>query len=383
MKVCPDIICFPESPESYPDRWVLMNVFTRDCLGIAPEVLEFLAEPTNAKKQTFRIWDIWRFSHADGLLADPSRFRRNAATWGEPLKLSGEALWKLLFEKSFLIDDSENYRKRFESKKSLLDKENIGNYHEELGQHLFTVERRDPTHWWLDQKFASGANAFREDNLYASVQYEFLNQWLPKKITAGQSILDIGCGPGVISKIMADLGAKVLGIDPNLDYVKLANKSPRGASFEHRKMESPKELEEFPEQSFDKIFMSDALLFYFVPYQKNKIPSIELLVRQIKRLLKPGGSFLSLEPHPVFYLLPWLGEETRPFSILTEYFEAKWRINPPLSKLTKAFLREGFAITDLEEPISCKEKYKVGKRATRFAEKFPLWLALEMRNASF
>jgi SAM-dependent methyltransferase len=379
MKVCPDIICFPGSPEAYPDRWVLMNVFTRDCLGIGPEVIEFLSGAEISRKSTYRTWEIWRFSHKDGLLADPSRFCRDAGSWGEVSNMTGESLHELLKEKCILIEDKKKYRARFSPKKSLLDTENLGNYHEQLGQHLLTIERTSPSHWWLAQKFNSDRQEIRDDNLYGAVQKSFLMDWLPRKIKNGQKVLDLGCGPGVITKMIAQLGANVLGVDPNKDFIELAQKEPKGARFETRNLDSPNALADIPSHSLDIIFMSDALLFYFVPYQREKPLSVQSLVEEIRRVLKPSGIFLSLEPHPVFFLLPWLGDSDHPFTVVTEYLNAQWRINPPLQKLTTAFLKNGFMISDLEELSANPIFQKVDHKALAFAKEFPLWLALEFR----
>jgi len=293
MQICPDVISFPESPECYPERWVIMNVFTRDCIGAGPEVIQLLGNLQSAEDGQFRIWDIWHFSHADGLLADPSRFRRRADLWGAPKNLKKSDLVKILREKNIFIDDLKTYRARFGQKKSILDKNNFGNYHEQLGQYLLTVARRDPALWWVSQKFKPGAQEIRADNLYGAVQHAFLAEWLPKKIRPGNTVLDLGCGPGVISKMMADLGGNVLGIDPNPIYVDLALRESRGARFQHRNLDRPENLADLPDRSFDIVFMSDALLFYFVPYHRDKPADIHGLVQQVKRLLKPGGAFLS------------------------------------------------------------------------------------------
>ena len=380
MKVCQDIICFPESAESYPDRWVLMNVFTRDCLGIGPEVIAFLSGEEKSKKSTYRVWKIWRFSHMDGLLADPSRFCRDAGSWGEVINMTGETLQELLKEKCILISDKKEYRARFTQKKSILDKENFGNYHEQLGQHMMTIQRCSPAHWWLAQKFTSEVQEIRDDNLYGAVQKTFLKQWLPKKIKSGQKVLDLGCGPGVITKMIAQLGADVLGVDPNKNYIELAQKNPKNARFEALELDSPIALANIPSHSYDTVFMSDALLFYFVPYKREKPLSIRHLVEEIWRILKPGGAFLSLEPHPIFYLLPWLGENDRPFTIITEYLNSQWRINPPLQKMVKPFLEKGFVISDLDELSPASMVQKVDEKALAFANQFPLWLALEMQK---
>lgn len=377
-QLCPDIIAFVESPRTHPDRWVLMNVFSRQCLGVGPEVMAVLASPDVGAAGKYRTWNIWRFSHIDGLLADPSRFKRDSSTWGDPRSVDHAALIKLLKEQCILIDDFENYRKRFDFKTSLLDRQRFGTYHQELGQQLITVERRDPAAWWLEQKFTPNLSAIRADNLYGAVQDAFLEKWLPQRIKPGLHVLDLGCGAGTIAQKIARLGATVVGVDPNPDYIRLANERVEGdVKFQVLDLNRPDALSALPAASFDYIYMSDALLFYFVPYEPAKPLDLNRFICEVKRLLKPAGKFLSLEPHPVFYVQPWLGDPARPFTFMTEYLHTKWRINPSLGTLTRPFLNAGFTISAVEELSSAPSNTNVEKRAAYFAAEFPVWLLLE------
>ena len=379
-QLCPDVILFAESPASHPDRWVIMNVFTRHCLGVGPEVLPVLANPEQETAIDYRVWNIWRFSHSDGLLADPSRFCRHASTWGEPKRVDHAALLKLLAEQCILIRDIESYKQRFSSKKSLLDREHFGTYHQQLGQQLIAFERKDPAAWWLEQKFTPDLSAIRKDNLYGAVQDRFLDAWLPGWIRPGMRILDLGCGAGTIAQKISALGASVLGVDPNPEYIRLARERAAGDSqFEVLDLNSAGALDSLPAASFDAVYMSDALLFYFVPYEPGKPLDLKGFIASLKRLLKPGGTFLSLEPHPVFYLLPWLGSPERPFTVMTEYLKTHWRINPPLARLTKPFLEEGFVITRVEELAADASGPGVEPRASAFAAEFPVWRLLEFQ----
>lgn len=382
-QLCPDVIAFAESPAAHPDRWVVMNVAARTCLGVRPEAFDVLAAPDNLEAfagRTFAVWRIWRFSHVDGLLADPSRFKRDAASWGEPEWVDAATLRALLVEQCILIDDLAAYRARFALKRSLLDRERFGNYHQQLGQHLMAYARVDPVAWWLNQKFTPDLAAIRTDTLYGTVQDRFLDRWLPTRVGPGTSVLDLGCGAGLISRKMAALGARVLGVDPNAEYIRLATARAIGDErFEVRPLGQPGALADLPAASFDVVYMSDALLFYFVPYEADKPVDVQPLIADLKRLLKPGGQFLSLEPHPVFYLLPWLGDADRPFTVMTEYWTSQWRINPPLGRLAKPFLDAGFVINGLEELRADPADPHVDARAARFAAEFPVWLLLEMR----
>ena len=82
-----------------------MNVFTKTSLGIESKVLEYLENgnfaKSNSKSQTFTCWEIEYFSNEDGLLEDPSRFRRMHEEWKE-LRLDEEELIAKLIKHFFV-----------------------------------------------------------------------------------------------------------------------------------------------------------------------------------------------------------------------------------------------------------------------------------------
>src|SRR5205085_2448288 len=147
-------------------------------------------------------------------------------------------------------------------------------------------------------------------------------------------------------------GATVLGIDPSEEYLSVARANAvRGAHFENMKIGEAGALDQIPTASADIIFMSDALLFYFVPFYPGQNADLRVLLKDIRRILKPGGSFVSLEPHGVFYLMPWLGAIDRPFVVVTEYLKKSFGIVPPLSWLIQQVAQAGFAVTDMREIV--------------------------------
>ena len=94
-QVSQDIIIFPTRSEGESLRWVIMNVFTKTSLGVGSKVLEFLEhgnfDGDDLSEQTYICWEIEFFSNENGLLEDPSRFRRLHKDWKE-VKLDEEKL---------------------------------------------------------------------------------------------------------------------------------------------------------------------------------------------------------------------------------------------------------------------------------------------------
>lgn len=272
-----------------------------------------------------------------------------------------------------------NYKSKFKNKKNLLDVENFGNFHEQLGQYLNIIKRQSPPTWWLNQKFSDDMTNLR-NNLYYAIQGRYLEKYFHDKFSSTTKIIDIGCGIGYYSNMMARSGASVLGIDPNEKYIEIAKKNAQeNVSFRKTKIGSIGAMDFIPTNSIDFVFMSDALLFYFVPISSTEKASIQILFDDIHRILKPNGMFVSVEPHYLFWLLPWLGDIDRPFTIITEYYNKSFGVTPNMSQLIKTFTKNGFYISWMDEMFPDPEFKSIDQRAYYFARQFPLWQIFELQ----
>jgi SAM-dependent methyltransferase len=386
MFVPKDVIFLPESTAAYPDRWVAMNVFARTSFGVSSAVFRLLGElagnPEAGGEGPFCCWQIEYFSNEAGLLADPSRFRRNPEDWLQK-NLTRSELIATLIKHCILVDDETAYRDRFKPKRHLLDHQNFGNFHQQHGQHMALTRRKDAADWWMRQKFSEDQLSVKPDTLYGAIQNKFLERYADERMGDGMAVIDLGCGTGVYSNLFAGRGASVLGVDPSDEYlgVARANAVP-GTRFENMKIGEAGGLGAIPTASADMIFMSDALLFYFLPFYPGQNADIQVLLKDIRRILKPGGSFVSLEPHGVFYLMPWLGAVDRPFVVITEYLQKTFGIVPPLSWLVQKVTQTGFVVTDLREVVPAEYFKEVDPRGYHFASEFPLWHLIEFRPST-
>lgn len=370
-----DVIVFPAGS----DKWVVYNVRARTALGVDGRALAALND--DERDEVFTVYDIGAFTNADGLLADPTRFTREVGQWQQKRKLTRIELLDLARKLSLIVDDGVSYDAKFAPKRGITDRTHFGTFHQQLGQHLILNERKDPSAWWLDQKFEPGFETLR-NNLYGAVQGHGLACYFDETIRPGTRILDIGCGPGLFSAWMAQRGARVLGVDPSNDYLDVARRRPAGKGtlrLERCSVGSPGALDHLPTGSFDLVFMSDALLFYFEPAAPDQTADLRVLLADIDRLLAPQGRFVSVEPHYLFWLAPWLGAPERPFTVLAEYLDpAGFRVTPPLSRMMASFTAAGFAVTALRELEPDPSFSKTDPRAYGFACRFPLWQIYEL-----
>lgn len=378
-----DVVLFPEGSE----QWLAFNVFTKSSLVVENRAVALLREADRNSReatekrfasQRFLIWDVQHFSNTDGLLADPSRFLRDAAEWPDRQELTASELIELLLKKSLLVVDQAAYRARFAPKTSLLDFDRIGNFHQQLGQELALVRRKAPGQWWLEQKFKPGLREL-QDNLYHAVQGSRLESYIADRFRAGEVVYDLGCGPGFYSSLIASTGATVVGLDPDESFIEIARDTHRSStlSFDVAQIGSAGALDHLPTGSADYVFMSDALLFYFTPIAPQQAPDIRELLGAVKRILKPRGRFISVEPHYLFWLQPWLGEEEHPFTILTEYRNKTFGVTPTISSFVQSLTCNGFALTRMDELYPSERYRNTDPRGYHFAKEFPLWQLVE------
>lgn len=377
-----DIVVFPVRGR----RWVVYNVFVRACLAVETDGLDLLARaaegaiPFEDEKLAFRVWKISEFSNNAGLLADPTRFKRDPAAWPDPIMLTGKEAVELFRKQWLLIDDPNAYRRRFAAKTSVTDGGHFGNFHQQLGAELLLSRRIKPDDWWLNQKFQPDFKGLR-DNAYRAVQEHFLRSYFPKRIPKGSSVVDVGCGVGYYSNMLARGGAAVLGVDPNAAFLDIAKReAAENARFELMAPGTPGGLAAIPDASADFVFMSDALLFYFVAATPSQKADPAILLADVRRILKPGGTFISMEPHYLYWLAPWFGEVDHPFTIQTEYLDKRFGVTPPFSALIQTFCSQGFAVTWMEELRPDPSFQKSDARAYHFGREFPLWQVFELKK---
>jgi len=98
---------------------------------------------------------------------------------------------------------------------------------------------------------------------------------------AGKSVLDVGCGGGILSEGMALRGAQVLGIDLGETHLKVAelHTLESGVEVEYRRIAVETLAEEHPE-SFDLVTCMEML---------EHVPDPSSVVRACARLVRPGG----------------------------------------------------------------------------------------------
>jgi 2-polyprenyl-3-methyl-5-hydroxy-6-metoxy-1,4-benzoquinol methylase len=209
-----------------------------------------------------------------------------------------------------------------------------------------------------DERMADG-NQFQRELIGPAV--ERLTNVQP-----GERVLDVGCGNGVSTRRLAQLGAQVLGIDYSAEFIALARarKTAYDDRIEYRVVDATDEgqLLALGEGQFDALVCNMVIM---------DMPVIDPLLRCAKRLLKPEGRFVFSIQHPAFNsnAVSICGERnaedvTTAFLKIPDYLVvpagrgagmpgeplSHWYFHRPLHELFGAFFQAGFVIDGLEEP---------------------------------
>jgi len=118
-----------------------------------------------------------------------------------------------------------------------------------------------------------------------------------------KNILDIGCGGGILTESLTQLGAYSTGIDMNKSLIEIAklHQLETGLTIEYRHQSAEAIAAELPE-NYDVITCMEML---------EHVPDPAAIVKACAKLVKPGGHvfFSTLNRNPKSYLMAILGAE--------------------------------------------------------------------------
>lgn len=113
------------------------------------------------------------------------------------------------------------------------------------------------------------------------------------KLKPNDRLLDIGCGRLEFARGFHKLGVEVFGVDSSNSIFEFV----KGDKIVVKKVDLEKELVPFDNSYFDVIFCKSFIEHFYYP---------EKIVKEVYRLLKPGGKFIILTPdweanYKIFY----------------------------------------------------------------------------------
>jgi 2-polyprenyl-6-hydroxyphenyl methylase / 3-demethylubiquinone-9 3-methyltransferase len=118
----------------------------------------------------------------------------------------------------------------------------------------------------------------------------------------GLSVLDIGCGGGLVAEPLARLGAAVTGIDPASENIEAAKAHAKGAGLDITYRPATAEALAKEGGAFDAVLLLEVV---------EHVPDVPLFLKTVAPLVKPGGVMIlsTLNRTPKAYALAIIGAE--------------------------------------------------------------------------
>ncbi|MDP6452183.1 MAG: class I SAM-dependent methyltransferase [SAR202 cluster bacterium] len=109
---------------------------------------------------------------------------------------------------------------------------------------------------------------------------------------SGQYVCDLACGQGIISRLLTERGAQVVGVDISEKMLDIARRYESENSLGVTYIQdNAHELSNIPDESFDGVVCVWALM---------DIPDAEATLANVARVLRTGGWFVMCITHPCF-----------------------------------------------------------------------------------
>jgi SAM-dependent methyltransferase len=257
-----------------------------------------------------------------------------------------------------------------------------GNFYEQIGTEAL-FNRVTPPEWWTGQKFEPSLTELRPTP-YKYIEADFLSQYVASEMT-NADVLDIGCGTGFFTNLIAERARSVIGLDHNENYIAAANKL-WGRGLKGNLSFVPGDIIDldtrgFAQRKFDVVTIIDTFLFLFDErYQKRLSDNRLRIMKNVSNMLARGGRLVIVDPHPL-WLTPWIGEDAPMVGILTEYRHKRFKVSPTLEEATGLLYRSGLRIRRILEPDINPAFAEISRAAHAFMHEIPQWWVIECELA--
>jgi ubiquinone/menaquinone biosynthesis C-methylase UbiE len=128
-----------------------------------------------------------------------------------------------------------------------------------------------------------------KSDYFAQYKAQKLAAWLPQLATSNCTILDFGCGDGMMTSYVAQEfpKAQVTGVDPSPESIKVAQKLYSNITFDVSTATM-----QFSDHQFDLVYAAG--VFHHISFNQH-----HHYMNEIFRVLKPGGVFVMFELNPL------------------------------------------------------------------------------------
>jgi ubiquinone/menaquinone biosynthesis C-methylase UbiE len=137
---------------------------------------------------------------------------------------------------------------------------------------------------------------------------------------AGGTVLDVGCGPGVMVAELVERGCTFRGVDPSADMISIARERfPENDRVSFITGDAARL--EFPDNSFDAVLCMGVMDF---------VPNGQQAIGEMIRVLKPGGTLIITVTN-LFSAYSWWKNYVF-YPLVDAYFDFRARMHDPATK---------------------------------------------------
>ena len=106
----------------------------------------------------------------------------------------------------------------------------------------------------------------------------------------GKTVLDLGCGDGILSKVFRGQNANVFAIDGSSKMIDIAKANAKNENIDFRVGDISEKLP-YEDESFDVVVCNMVLMY---------CENVFEIITEVSRILKPNGKFIFSVVHPCF-----------------------------------------------------------------------------------
>lgn len=197
-----------------------------------------------------------------------------------------------------------------------------------------------------------------------------------------ERVIDIGCGTGELTRLIARVSKQVVGIDPSVTSIQIAKMCCAGNANVHFEVGTLEDvLSKISPESFSCAVAAMTLM---------TTPAINSFAAALAEVLESAATFIATLTHPCFWPRYWNYESAPWFDYKKELFvEAPFtisngsaehfstHIHRPLESYLNAFARTGFCLDTVVEPMPPLDVQSLYPRVWDF----PRFIGIRWRRA--